>query len=166
MVTYFFFKIFLLEDERPHGEDYPWWLHHDLWPDPDWDNPLPETPQTCGSREADDLYFHGRPRTGYSHLQDSTKALWPTPPILCILIEVIGELYTKRHLQIQSWPDTFRAIWPLSVVRSQWNTTFLFTWIYTFRFKCETKAHQMYFIVCSLYVNTIEVPYILYSNAI
>lgn len=27
-------------------------------------------------------------------------------------------VYTKRHLQIQSWPDTFRAVWPLSVACS------------------------------------------------
>ena len=63
MVTCFFLYIFLLEDERPHGEDYPGWLHHDLQPDPNWDNPPPEAHQTCGPREADGLYVHGRPRT-------------------------------------------------------------------------------------------------------
>lgn len=89
IVTCFSLYMFLFEDKRPHGEDYPEWLHHDLWPDPNWDNPLPEAPQTCGPGEADGLYFHGRPQTTErSYLQDSTKALWPTSPILCILIEV------------------------------------------------------------------------------
>lgn len=92
-VSYFFLfslYFFLLEDERPNGEDYPEWLHHNLWLDPDWNNPLPEAPQTRGPGEADGLYINGRPHTWCSYLQDSTKDLWPTSPILRILIEVTG----------------------------------------------------------------------------
>lgn len=61
MVTRFFLNIFLLEDERPYAADYPERLHHDLRAQPNWINPLPETPQTCGPGEADGLYFYGRP---------------------------------------------------------------------------------------------------------
>lgn len=81
---FLFLYIFLSEDKRPHGDDYPGWLHHDLQPDPNWDNPLPEAPQTCGPGEADGLYFHGRPTTQCSYLHNCTRALWPTSSILCI----------------------------------------------------------------------------------
>lgn len=88
MVSCFFWCIFPLKDERPFGDDYPERLHPDLQPDPSWDNPLPEAPQSCGSGEADGLYFHGESSTRHQCPENSPWVVWPTSFIFCALAEV------------------------------------------------------------------------------
>lgn len=93
--------ISVFEDERPHGDDYSGWLHGNLCCDPRRDNPLPDAPQACWPREADDLHFHGRPWT--TQCSDTQP---PRPVSLLVYFDRQTQvIFTKRHLQTQIWPD-------------------------------------------------------------
>lgn len=85
MVTCFFLYISLLEDKRPHGENNPGWIHHNLQPDPNRDNALPEAPQTCRPGEAGGLFIHGRAQT---HLQNHLHT-GPLTYISCYIICIV-----------------------------------------------------------------------------